>query len=139
MSENVGETLSGFTQGSDSKLAIMSSTGNSKAAAQLVQSIGKPSSQDCVILKWIGIYNDNVLNHRFSASIINIEDNQENITLFYSNMTTVAMTTVAVTTAAPTTIMYTTMYITNFTGNTNATGINKDAKKNVNYTCLSLL
>ena len=38
-SPNLADTLSGLTSGNASKMAIMSDTGNSKAAAQLAQSI----------------------------------------------------------------------------------------------------
>ncbi|XP_078495959.1 uncharacterized protein LOC100175984 [Ciona intestinalis] len=77
-STNMGSTLSGITSGNGSKLAILSDTGNSKAAAQLVQSI---------------------------SSLINMDDDvSESI---FGNQTTVAwVTTVAPTTVYMTTVAY---------------------------------
>ncbi|XP_076819587.1 uncharacterized protein LOC143465242 isoform X4 [Clavelina lepadiformis] len=103
-STHIGDTLSGFTSGNASKLAILSNTGNSKAAAQLVQSI---------------------------SSIINIEhdESEELFGNFTSNVTSSLpyLTTASPTTAEPTTAS---AFYVNETGNSTL-GIAKGAKINL--------
>ncbi|XP_077976290.1 polycystin family receptor for egg jelly-like isoform X1 [Styela clava] len=109
-SGNVGDTLSGFANGNTSKLGIFSSTGNSKAAAQLVQSI---------------------------ASIINMNEEEEDRSLGSNgtgNATDYEATTSSwlETTASPTTAYYVTMGPeTNVTGNASRGVIDKNLKQNL--------